>query len=276
MSKIAVVTGANKGIGFCIAEQLCEKLGPDSIVYLTARDVGRGEKAVQDLAEKGLKPKFHQLDIASVDSIRTFASFLKETHGGLDILVNNAGIAFMNDKGIPFSEQAEKTIEVNYTGLVNVCKELFPLLRPHSRVVNVSSMLIRMTLKKFSPEMHERVKSEMTMDELGAFMQEFVELAKAGTHQEKGFSNSAYSVSKIGVTKLSYIQQKLFDTDEREDIIVNACCPGFCKTDLNGHRGAKSPQDGADTPVYLALLPPGTVEPKGEHVEDRKIIKTLE
>lgn len=86
------VTGANKGIGFAIVKGLCEKY--EGIVYLTARDLGRGEAAVLKLKELGLKPLFHQLDINDQSSVDKLRDHLLKTHGGLDLLVNNAAIAF--------------------------------------------------------------------------------------------------------------------------------------------------------------------------------------
>lgn len=108
----------------------------------------------------GFHPKFHLLDIDSLESIRTFKTFISETYQGIDVLVNNAAIAFKvsflnseiheSEETIicdntlqvnatePFAVQARETIKTNYFGFLNVCTELFPLLRPHARVVNVS------------------------------------------------------------------------------------------------------------------------------------------
>ena len=88
------VTGANKGIGLSTVKSLCQKLGPDAVVYLTARSVERGTQAVKELEGQGLKPKFHPLDVEDKKTIDIFAEYLKKEHGGLDVLVNNAGILF--------------------------------------------------------------------------------------------------------------------------------------------------------------------------------------
>ena len=91
-SRVALVTGANKGIGFAITRDLCRKFSGD--VVLTARDQARGKAAVQQLQAEGLSPRFHQLDIDDLQSIRALRDFLLKEYGGLDVLVNNAGIAF--------------------------------------------------------------------------------------------------------------------------------------------------------------------------------------
>lgn len=79
------------------------------------------------------------MDIDNLDSIAKFRDFIKSTHGGLDVLVNNAAMAYKGNAKEPFSEQAENTCRVNFFSTMNCCNELFPLLRPHARVVNVSS-----------------------------------------------------------------------------------------------------------------------------------------
>lgn len=97
-TRVAVVTGSNKGIGLAIVRALCSQFSGD--VYLTARDPERGKAAVTQLSEEGLKPLFHQLDIADLKSIQTLRDFLKEKYGGLDVLVNNAGIAFKGNLNV--------------------------------------------------------------------------------------------------------------------------------------------------------------------------------
>lgn len=88
-TRVAVVTGSNKGIGFAIVRDLCKQFTGD--VYLTARDEGRGKAAVALLNAEGLSPKFHQLDITSQESIDALKKFVLEKYGGIDVLVNNAG-----------------------------------------------------------------------------------------------------------------------------------------------------------------------------------------
>ncbi|XP_077555237.1 carbonyl reductase [NADPH] 1-like [Haemaphysalis longicornis] len=269
-SRVAVVTGGNKGIGFSIVKFLCQKFDGD--VFLTARDEQRGKDAVAELNKQQLHPKFHQLDIDDVSSIQKFRDYLKDTYGGLDVLVNNAGIAYKCASTAPFSEQAEVTVKTNFFGTLNVCKELFPLLRPHARVVNLSS-LCGMLNKIPGEELKKKLNNpKITLDELCGLMNEFVQAAKEGKNKEKGWGQSAYNASKVGVTVLSFIQQRQFDADPREDLVVNAVHPGYVDTDMSSHKGPLTPDQGADAPTYLALLPPGIESPKGEFVwQDRKV-----
>jgi carbonyl reductase 1 len=264
------VTGSNKGIGYAIVRGLCKQFDGD--VYLTARKEELGQEAIKSLNSEGLSPKFHQLDITDQASIERLRNFLKSNYGGLDILVNNAGMSYTQASTAPFAEQAEVTNKTNYFGTLTVCEALFPLLRPHARVVNVSSTGSTYSIKKCSKEIKEKfINKNLTTGELTNLMNEFIQAAKNGSHESKGFSNSAYGMSKVGVSALSDIQHRQLSADPRDDIIVNSCCPGYVDTDMSSHKGHKTIDQGADTPLYLALLPPGTKSPAGNFVSDRKI-----
>ncbi|XP_076046160.1 carbonyl reductase [NADPH] 1-like isoform X2 [Oratosquilla oratoria] len=274
-SRICVVTGANKGIGYGIMKELCQKF--DGIVYLTARNEERGKAAVAELNKLGYNPSFHLLDIDSKDSINTFAEYLKETYGGLDVLVNNAAIAYKVGATEPFEEQAENTVRTNYFGTLNVCHALFPLLRPHARVVHVSSSaghLLRMNGKE--PESSgfrtKLASPDLTEEDLSSMMNDFIRAAKAGTWKEEGWQSNTYSVSKVGVSALARIQQRAFDEDPRPDIVVNSCHPGYVSTDMSSHKGPASIEEGAVCPSYLALLPNDVEEPRGGYLWSQKQI----
>ncbi|XP_045396589.1 carbonyl reductase [NADPH] 1-like [Lemur catta] len=269
--RVALVTGANKGIGFTITRDLCRQFSGD--VVLTARDAARGQAAVKQLQAEGLSPRFHQLDIDDLQSIRALRDFLRREYGGLDVLVNNSGIAFKTADTTPFHIQAEVTLKTNFFGTRDVCTELFPLIKPQGRVVNVSSMMSVMTLKKCSPELQQKFRSEtITEDELVGLMNKFVEDTKKGVHEKEGWPNTAYGVSKIGVTVLSRIQaRKLSEQRKGDKILLNSCCPGWVRTDMGGPNAHKSPEEGAETPVYLALLPQDAEGPHGEFISEKKV-----
>ncbi|NXU12608.1 CBR1 reductase, partial [Pardalotus punctatus] len=271
--QVAVVTGSNKGIGLAIVRALCKQFQGD--VYLTARDPGRGQAAVAQLQDEGLRPLFHQLDIDDLQSIRALRDFLKEKYGGLDVLVNNAGIAFKVNDTTPFAIQAEVTLKTNFFGTKNVCTELLPLIKPYGRVVNVSSMVSSSALGRCSQELQKKFRSDtITEDELVQLMNKFVEDTKNNVHEKEGWPNTAYGVSKIGVTVLSRIQARLLNEKRKGDhILLNACCPGWVRTDMAGPQATKSPDEGAETPVYLALLPSNADAPHGQFVSN-KTVKT--
>ncbi|KFO20379.1 carbonyl reductase [NADPH] 1 [Fukomys damarensis] len=271
--RVALVTGANKGIGFAVTRELCRRFSGD--VVLTARDEARGRAAVQQLQAEGLSPRFHLLDIDDLQSIRAVGDFLRREYGGLDVLVNNAGIFFNKGDPTPFHLVAEATMKTNFFGTLNVCKELLPLMRPQGRVVNVSSMSSSMALKGCSPELQQKLQSEtITEEELVKFINKFMEDMKNEGHEKEGWQNNAYGVSKIGVTVLSRIQARKLSEERRGDrILLNACCPGWVRTDMGGHSAPKSPEEGAETLVYLALLPPDAEGPHGQFVQEKNVLQ---
>ncbi|CAH1780752.1 unnamed protein product [Owenia fusiformis] len=262
--KVAVVTGSNKGIGFGIVRGLCKKFDGD--VYLTARDETRGQEAVASLEKEGLKPKFHQLNIDDLASIQRLRDFLKSTYGGLDVLVNNAAIAYKAAATEPFSEQAEVSCRVNVFGVINTCNELFPLLRPHARVVHVSSFVAKMVTDKNATVKKIFGDSKLTQEGLIDLVNDFVKCAKAGNHEAKGYANTAYGMTKVAVSALTGIQQQQFNKDPREDIIVNSADPGYVNTDMSSGKGKKTIDQGAIEPLACALLPANVGAPKGETI----------
>ncbi|KAL4230729.1 NADH-cytochrome b5 reductase [Mactra antiquata] len=269
--RVAVVTGANKGIGFAIVRGLCKQFDGD--VILTARNEENGKQAIESLNKEGLKPIFHQMNLNDVTSIDRIKDYLQSNYGGLDVLVNNAGIAFKMAATEPFAVQAEITMATNFWGTLNVCNRLFSLLRPHARVVNVSSMATKYAAEKCSKDLLQQFSSpDLSMNKVEQLMTDFVNAAKSGTAKDKGWPEYSYGVTKIGVTLMTFVQQKELNKDEsRSDIVVNACCPGYVSTDMSSFKGTKTIDEGADTPLYLALLPPNTTSPKGNYCSDRKI-----
>ena len=156
--------------------------------------------------------------------------------------------------------------------LAFLCTDLCSIL---GRVVNVSSFVSVNSLKKCSPELQQKFRSEtITEEELVGLMNKFVEDTKNGVHRKEGWPDTAYGVSKIGVTVLSRIHaRKLSEQRGGDKILLNACCPGWVRTDMAGPKAPKSPEEGAETPVYLALLPSDAEGPHGEFISEKKVLQ---
>jgi NAD(P)-dependent dehydrogenase (short-subunit alcohol dehydrogenase family) len=221
--RIALITGANKGIGFEVARQVA---AADCTVLMGARSQTLGEKAVKQLAAENLDVRYQHIDLDDPASIAAAASRIDADFGRLDILINNAGIALQGD-GPPSTsslEAIERDYRVNFIGTVAVTQAMLPMLRraPSARIVNVSSGL-----------------GSLTRTSDPAF--EFVAYKYLG-----------YSASKAAVNMLTVqLAYELRDTP----IKVNSADPGFTATDLNDHRGTQTVAEGAIEIVRLALLP---------------------
>lgn len=124
-------------------------------------------------------------------------------------------------------------------------------------------------------DLQQKFRSDtITEEELVKLMEKFVEDTKKGVHEKEGWPSTAYGVSKIGLTVLSRIQARLLNETRKNDgVLLNACCPGWVRTDMTSSRATKSPDEGAETPVYLALLSPGATEPHGQLVSGKKVQK---
>lgn len=263
---LAIVTGANKGIGFNCVQTLCEHLGNASVVVLTARNEELGKHAVLELERQGHKPIFHQLDITSAQSVDAFAAWVKE-QGGCDILINNAGIAFKLSAPEPFPEQARRTVDTNYRSTRDMVEKFLPLMKSGGRVIQISSKSGQISGRSGAARF---LRSDLTKTELDQGLEDFVNAAAAGKVDECGLWHSAYGVSKMGVTQYTRIAAR-DSLAAGQDLLIASCCPGLCRTDMTGGNKnksvvswlfwvatwvvGKSAYDGADTPVYLALLP---------------------
>ena len=220
---IALVTGANKGIGREISRQLASQ---GILVLMGARDHERGEKAAAELRTLGLPVEFIQIDVTSQADVDRAVAEVERMHGRLDILVNNAGVAVDWFPGSELTVEAlRETFETNVFGVFRVTKAFLPLLQKskHGRVVNMSSGLGSMTR-------HSNPTSGLTLRNMLL----------------------AYSASKAALNMMT-VQ---FANELRgAEIKVNSACPGFTATDMNQHQGKRTVEQGAATPVRLALLP---------------------
>jgi len=228
--RIAVVTGANRGIGCEICRQLAKK---GARVVLTARDEAKGRAATEELVGQGLEVLFHPLDVNDDPSVRALAAYLRDELHGVDILVNNAGVFLDQKRGgldVPMAVVRE-TLETNLLGAWRLSQVLIPQMRQHGygRIVNVSSGLGAM--------------SEMA---------------------------GGYSAYRISETALNALTRILADELRGTNILVNAMCPGWVKTDMGGPNATVPVEKGADTAAWLATLPDGG--PSGGFFRDRRLI----
>jgi len=242
--KCALVTGANRGIGFEVARALLDD-GVKVIVcgrrFQQAADtaglLGKGALALAlDLDERGCVD----------DAVR----FVEENAGGgLDILVNNAGVSLDGTPG----DVAEATLRVNAWGPARLTDGLRPLLAEGACVVMVSSS--QGNVGRFDDKMSRRLLAdEMNRTELHQIGAEFIEAAKRDRLLAAGFPNSSYAVSKALLNGVTRIFAKEWGTSGPR---VNAVCPGWVRTRMVGERDTRSPKRAAEGIDCASQLPPG-------------------
>jgi NAD(P)-dependent dehydrogenase (short-subunit alcohol dehydrogenase family) len=230
--KRALITGANKSIGF----ETSRRLGQQNIhIIIGARDTARGEEAVRRLTALSIEATFVQLDVTDEESIARAALTIDNTFGRLDILINNAGISGEDlHKPSETNLTAMRTVyDTNVFGVVAVTNAMLPLLRKASaaRIVNVSSGLGSITLDSDKDHFYYQVK------------------------------NMPYQSSKAALNMITVeFAKELMDTP----IKVNAADPGYTDTDFNNHTGHRSVEQAATIIVHLATLgedgPTGTFQ----------------
>jgi NAD(P)-dependent dehydrogenase (short-subunit alcohol dehydrogenase family) len=214
---VALVTGANRGIGKEVARQLAAR-GYE--VLLSGRDHAQAIAAAEELHEStGGTVRALTLDVADGDSIKAAAEAVTEQGRGLDVLVNNAGVG--TDFGVsgtaPDFDAVQRALDTNFFGAYRLTIALLGLLRnsPHPRIVNVSSGM--------------------------------------GGVAEMGGWSPGYRVSKAAMNAMT----RILATELKDDgVLVNSACPGFVNTDMGGPMGAQKPvEEGAEGIVWLATLP---------------------
>jgi NAD(P)-dependent dehydrogenase (short-subunit alcohol dehydrogenase family) len=218
-NNVALVTGANKGIGYAIASELAAR---GFTVLVGARDASRGQASARRIAGDA-RPI--ALDVTRADSIGAAAAQIGRELGRLDVLVNNAAIATSARPSEASLEDVRAVFETNVFGVIAVTQAMLPLLRraPAGRIVNVSS----------------RIGSLSAITDPAFPM--------------PGVGGVAYGPSK---TALNAVTIAFAQELEGTPIKVNLACPGYTATDLNGHSGPRTVAEAAREPVRLALLGP--------------------
>ena len=236
-SKIAVVTGANRGIGFEICRQLAQK---GMKVILTSRDEKNGKGACGKLRKEKLDVDYLQLNVTDEKSIQKFCADIEKIYGRCYIRVNNAGILpdlkYEKEGHEPsiFGAKIEtlrEAMETNVYGPVCLCQGIIPLMKKNSygRIVNMSSGMGQL--------------SEM---------------------------NGGYPGYRISKTSINALTRILNDELLGHNILVNSMCPGWVKTDMGGANATRPVAKGAETAVWLALLPDNGL--RGKFFRDQKEI----
>jgi NAD(P)-dependent dehydrogenase (short-subunit alcohol dehydrogenase family) len=275
MSKIAIVTGANQGLGLALVRGLCRTLGTDGIIYLTARDRKRGEQAVRGLEAEGLSPRLELLDVRDDASVKALADTIAQRHGGVDIVISNAAARISRE--VPSEQQVRTFVDTNNHGTVHMIKGFRPLLNDGARFIVVASSFG--TLASLDPRLHPRFDAgQMSLTDVDHVMDDYVDAVETGRAAAEGWPGWINPPSKVGqVAAMKVLARELAGEAAQRDILVNAACPALIDTEasrpwFDDMSGALSPDQAATDVLWLATLPTGTREPYGELVQHRKVL----
>lgn len=232
--RIAIVTGGNRGLGF----EVCRQLAKNNLkVILTSRDQASGNSKTEELKSEGLDVTYKQLDVSNSDSIAALYQAVEQEFGWIEILINNAGVLLDRDENIQhhpsqlFQTEKEtfiRTFETNVIGAFQMCEAFVPGMKEH----------------KYGRVVN--VSSGM------------------GQLSDMGAGYPAYRISK---TALSGVTRYFSSQTNGTNVLVNAVCPGWVKTDMGGPNAPRTIDQGVDTIVWAALLPDSG--PNGEFFRDR-------
>jgi NAD(P)-dependent dehydrogenase (short-subunit alcohol dehydrogenase family) len=230
MKRIAMVTGGNRGIGFAV----CRGLAQAGLqVIMGSRDEDKGNEAVKALGKQGFSVDTHQLDVTDPTSISAIKEYILRQYGRLDVLINNAGVHL--DKGESVLEVpldiVRQTFEINLFGALNVSRTFLSIMKQHNYGRVVN------------------VSSDM------------------GSLSKMSGRSGAYRISKAALNALTRV---IASEIEGYNIKVNTMAPGWVRTDMGGPSAPRSPEQGADTIIWLATLP--DEGPTGGFFKDRESI----
>ncbi|PIA13338.1 NAD(P)-binding protein [Coemansia reversa NRRL 1564] len=260
---VVVITGANRGIGKAITRQLLLQNDKPLIVYLTARNVDRGQKAFDELRREQLRNasdikmqnelRFHQLDVSNHESIHAFIAYLTLMHGefSIDVLINNAGGVVKKLQDMCNADTAYQTVHMNYFTAVSMTTLALPHMREHGRVIFMVTALAHLGI--FCGDLPRVLTSDdLSLNGLNIIENGFISSVGKGTYAGYGFPPMPFNVAKAGLIAYARILARSTIDDSR-GLLFAAVCPGYVKTDMTGAFAPLTPDQGAETPVYIAL-----------------------
>lgn len=266
MSRIALVTGANQGLGLALVQDLANRLAPEDVVYLASRSQARGQAAKATLGTTRAEVRVIPLDITDPVSITALANHLNSEHGGVDIVASNAAARISKDK--PQADQVRSFVRTNNHGSRALYGALGPLLNQGARYVMVASGFGQ--LRNLPESLHPVFDTDrLSLDDIESSMDRYVEAVETGTATAEGWPDWINIPSKIGQVATARVAARdMARARSGDGILINAVCPGLVDTEasrpwFDDMSKAQSPSQAAKPIVDLLLTPAGASAPSG-------------
>ncbi len=223
MGKVAIITGANQGLGFGLVEQLNAIYKAGDFIYLAVRRVAKGQEAIDSIIDKKAHFEAVFMDVSKEESVQAVMEYMAAKHGTVDLVISNA--AQRMDKETPYRLQVAEFIQTNNMGAYHVLKHFQPLLTKKGRLIVIASGFG--TLTHLTPKLHPLfATTERSMIDINRVMHDYVEEVKAGTDALKGWPKWINIPSKIGQVALVRIAAQ----KKKDAQAILAVCPGLVNT----------------------------------------------
>jgi NAD(P)-dependent dehydrogenase (short-subunit alcohol dehydrogenase family) len=277
--RIALVTGANQGIGYALVEGLAARWRPEDLVLLTGRDRSRVAEAtagVDGASTTVARVEGRQLDVTDAGAVERMAAELTEEYGGVDVVVSNATARITPD--LPQEEQADEFIDVANGGTHAMLRSFGPAVRPGGRLIVVASSLG--TLGRLDERLHPLFQ-DASLKEVESVVESWREAVHGGTAQDVGWPEWINVPSKVAqVAAVRAVARDRRQTDVRDGTLVAAVCPGLVDTPASrpwfaDFSQARTPAQAAAVVLDFVLADPVDPTTYGELVRDGKVLPWL-
>jgi carbonyl reductase 1 len=275
MSKIAIVTGANQGLGFALAEGLAQRLEPEDVVYLTGRDPDRVRAASAGIARPRAQVRGELLDVRDGAAVTALADAIAARHGGVDLVFSNAAARLR--PAAPWAELVGQFVDTNNLGATRMLRAFDPILRPGGRLLVVASDFG--SLRRLPAHLHARFDTDaMTLDDVDATMLAWRDAVVEGCAPQEGWPEWINIPSKVGqVAAVRVLARERRAADAQDGTLVAAICPGLIDTEASRPwfehmSGAQTPEEAAVAPLRVALDPTADRSFYGELVQAGRVL----
>ncbi len=274
MGKVALITGANQGLGFALVEGLARQLGSDDVVYLTGRNAERIGAARESIAGARADIRTCLLDVCDGGAVTTLAEQLRAEHGGVDIVFSNHYLRTVPED-VP-ADIIDTYVDANNLGTTRMLRAFLPVLRARGRFIVVSSTLGR--LRELPGHLHARFDGATTLHDLDATMRAWRDAVISGHAHDEGWPEFINIPSKVAqVAAVRVVARERSADDLAQARLVVAACPGMIDTASSrpwfDMTGAQSPAEAAVALLRLALDPQPDPAFYGELVRFGKVLR---
>jgi carbonyl reductase 1 len=271
--RVAVVTGANQGLGYALVEGLCRAMAARDTIYLTCRSEARGAAAVAAMRAQGLSPRLQLLDVADFTSIGHVAEIMRREHGGVDLVISNAGAR--TDPAVPAAAQVRTLVTTNNLGTTRMIESFGPLLRDGGRFFVVASSAGQ--LRHLPAPLHARFLIADSLRAVDDVMLAYADTVERGRDAAEGWPAWTNIASKVGqIATMRLFARAMRDEAAQRSLVIDAVCPGLVDTPaarpwVADMSTARSPSEAAIDIVWLATTS-DTPLPYGELVCRRQVL----